>query len=97
MLDVIGLASRLSAKEARSLLRMFLACEVTHEPERPVVGHTVRVALERGVCPVCPGQVLEGNAARGLEWARCPCCGSHWRLEDDGFALRPGRIVEEWA
>jgi len=78
-------------------MRMFFACEVDHEPERPVLGHTVRVGLERGLCPVCPGRVLEGNAAGGLEWARCPCCGSYWRLEDDGFALRPGRIVEEWA
>jgi hypothetical protein len=30
------------------------------------------------------------------EIALCPCCGSEWRLEADGFALRPGRIREEW-
>ncbi len=77
-------------------MRMFFACEVDHEPERPMVGHTVRVGLEQGLCPVCPGHALEGIAAGGLDWARCPCCGSYWRLEDDGFALRPGRIVEEW-
>jgi hypothetical protein len=76
---------------------MSFACEVDHEPERPMVGHTVRVGLERGMCPVCPRQALEGAAVGGLEWARCPCCGSQWRLEDEGFALRPGRIVEEWA
>jgi formate dehydrogenase maturation protein FdhE len=61
-----------------------------------MLGHTARVSLERGVCPVCPGKQLEGTPFGGLEWARCPCCASQWRLEDEGFALRPGRIVEEW-
>ena len=41
------------------------------------------------------GHALEGNATSALEWSRGPCCSSQWRLEDDGFALRPGRIVEE--
>jgi len=75
---------------------MSFACEVGHEPEHEMVGHTVRVRLERGICPVCPDRSLSGQAFGGLGWATCPCCGSRWRLEDDGFALRPGRIVEEW-
>jgi formate dehydrogenase maturation protein FdhE len=68
-----------------------------HELPHPAVGHSVRVHLERGQCPVCPGQELEGVAFGGLEWAHCPCCASDWRVEPDGFSLRPGRIVEEWA
>jgi len=75
---------------------MSFACEVDHGPEHPVVGGPVRASLARGVCPVCPGRSLEGVAYTGLGWANCPCCGSQWRLEDDGFALRPGRIIEEW-
>jgi hypothetical protein len=71
-------------------------CEVGHEPASHMLGHPARVSLERGLCPVCPDQELEGRPVGGLEWARCPCCGSQWRLEDDGFALRPGRILEEW-
>ena len=78
-------------------MRMSFACLVEHELPHPAVGHGVRVHLERGQCPVCPGHELEGMASGGLEWAHCPCCGSDWRLESDGFALRPGRIVEEWA
>jgi formate dehydrogenase maturation protein FdhE len=78
-------------------MKMSFACEVDHEPEHTMLGHTVRVDLERGHCPVCPGSALAGAAAGGLEWAVCPCCGSRWRLDTDGFALRPGRIVEEWS
>jgi hypothetical protein len=77
-------------------MRMSFGCEVGHEPEQPVVGHTVRVGLERGLCPICPSRRLEGDARGALGWAHCPCCGSQWRLENDGFALRPGRIIEEW-
>ena len=77
-------------------MRMFLACEVDHEPERLMAGHAVRVGLEQGLCPVCPGHALEGNAPWGLGWARCPGCGSCWRLANFGFALRPGRLAEEW-
>ena len=77
-------------------MKMSWECEVGHEPEHSVLEHSVRVSLERGFCPVCPGMELEGEAYGGLEWARCPCCGSQWRVEDDGFALRPGRILEEW-
>jgi hypothetical protein len=78
-------------------MRMSFACEVEHAPEHPMLGHTVRVDLEGGRCPVCPGHLLHGPVAGGLGWARCPCCGSWWRLDEEGFALRPGRIVEEWS
>ena len=78
-------------------MRMSFACEVDHEPEHPMLGHTVRVDLELGHCPVCPGRALHGGVTGGLEWAKCPCCGSWWRLDDDGFALRPGKILEEWS
>ena len=78
-------------------MKMSFACEVDHEPEHTMLGHTVRVDLERGNCPVCPDSALAGAPAGGLEWAACPCCGSLWRLDADGFALRPGRIVEEWS
>jgi formate dehydrogenase maturation protein FdhE len=57
----------------------------------------VRKELERGKCPVCIGQPLEGVAHGGLEWARCPCCQAQWRLEDEGFAVRSGGLIEEWA
>jgi hypothetical protein len=77
-------------------MRMTFSCEVDHLPEHPVLGTTVRATLERGRCPVCPDRELDGSPGGGLEWAACPCCGSTWRLEDEGFALRPGRIVEEW-
>ena len=77
-------------------MKMSFGCEVAHEPERPILGHTVPRGVERGLCPICPGRILEGDALGGLEWAECPCCGSRWRLEDEGFALRPGTIIEEW-
>ena len=77
-------------------MRMSFGCEVGHEPEHPVLSHSVRVSLESGFCPICPSRELEGDAHGGLGWARCPCCESLWRLEADGFALRPGRIIEEW-
>jgi hypothetical protein len=77
-------------------MKMAFACEVDHEPEHQMLGRTVRVNLRQGVCPICPGQRLDGKAYTGLGWAHCACCGSQWRLEDEGFALRPGRIVEEW-
>jgi hypothetical protein len=77
-------------------MRMSFACEIDHGAEHPMVPHSVRVGLQHGNCPVCPGVELEGDAVGGLSWAVCPCCGSEWRLEDEGFALRPGRIVEEW-
>jgi hypothetical protein len=78
-------------------MRMSFACEVEHAPEHPMLGHTVRVDLEGGRCPVCPGRLLHGAVAGGLDWAKCPCCGSWWRLDEEGFALRPGRIIEEWS
>ena len=77
-------------------MKMSFACEVGHEPEHQMVGQTVRRTLERGMCPICPSKQLEGAVSGGLDWARCPCCESRWRLDDEGFALRPGRIFEEW-
>ena len=77
-------------------MRMSFACEIDHQPEHSMFEHSVRVLLERGQCPVCPDQRLAGEPLGGLEWAECSCCGSQWRMEDGGFALRPGRIVEEW-
>ncbi len=78
-------------------MRMSLLCEVEHALPQPTAAHGLRVQLERGLCPVCPGHELEGEAFGGLEWAHCPCCESDWRLDPEGFALRPGRIIEEWA
>jgi formate dehydrogenase maturation protein FdhE len=78
-------------------MRMSLACDVGHEPMRPLVGHSVRVALEHGRCPVCTDRWLDGIPSGGLGWARCSCCESEWRLEDEGFAVRTGRLVEEWS
>jgi hypothetical protein len=78
-------------------MRMSFACLAEHDTPHPAAGHGVRTRLERGVCPVCPEHQLAGSASGGLEWARCPCCGSDWRLESDSFAMRPGRIVEEWS
>jgi formate dehydrogenase maturation protein FdhE len=78
-------------------MKMSFACEMDHEPRHEMAQHSVRLGLERGHCPVCPERELTGEAAHGLGWATCPCCGSAWRLEDDGFSLRPGRIVEEWS
>jgi hypothetical protein len=78
-------------------MKMSWQCEVGHETEHHMLGHSVRIHLEQGVCPVCPGEQLEGDAYVGLGWARCSCCGSQWRLEDEGFALRPGRLIEEWS
>ena len=77
-------------------MRMSFACVAQHELPESAAGHSVRVHLEYGHCPVCPDRALDGLASGGLEWALCPCCGSAWRLEPEGFALRPGRIVEEW-
>jgi hypothetical protein len=78
------------------VVKMSWECEIGHEPEQYMRGHTTRVSLERRVCPVCPGQQLQGEVSGGLGMPVCPCCESEWRLEGDGFALRPGRIREEW-
>ena len=78
-------------------MRMSFSCIAEHAAPSPVAPHSVRVQLERGHCPICPDHELEGVAFGGLEAARCPCCGSEWRLESDGFGLFPGRVVEEWS
>jgi formate dehydrogenase maturation protein FdhE len=78
-------------------VKLSFTCVAEHEAARPLVSHSARAELERGRCPVCVGQPLEGVAHHGLEWARCPCCQAAWRLEDEGFAVRSGGLVEEWA
>jgi formate dehydrogenase maturation protein FdhE len=72
-------------------------CTSEHVGAHTLRPSSARVELERGRCPVCVGQALEGSPQHGLEWARCPCCEAMWRLEDEGFAVRSGRLVEEWA
>ena len=78
-------------------MRMSFSCIAEHRAPSSVAPHGVRRQLERGHCPICPDQQLEGVVFGGLEAARCPCCGSEWRLEPEGFALRPGRVLEEWS
>lgn len=75
-------------------MRVFLGCERDHMPPLDVDSASVRVAIADGSCPVCPGEPL---AVAERQWKTCSCCGSGWRLEDDeGFACRPGRLIEEW-
>jgi len=78
-------------------MRVSFACVVDHGEAHALAPRSVRVELEHGRCPVCAGQVLEGTPQGGLEWAHCPCCDATWRLEDDGFAVRSGALVEEWS
>ena len=77
-------------------MKVSFSCASDHEAPRSLPTRSVRVELEHGRCPVCSGQPLEGVPHGGLEWARCPCCNANWRLEDDGFAVRSGGLVEEW-
>jgi formate dehydrogenase maturation protein FdhE len=78
-------------------MKVAFACAQQHEEPVPLPAHAVRAELEHGRCPVCTGQTLDGEPRGGLEWARCPCCEARWRLEDEGFAVRSGGLVEEWA
>jgi hypothetical protein len=77
-------------------MRLTFACVSDHEEPHPLLSRSARSELEHGRCPVCVGQPLEGVPRGGLEWARCPCCQAKWRLEDDGFAVYSGGLVEEW-
>jgi hypothetical protein len=77
-------------------MRLAVTCTAEHDEPRMLATHSVRSALEQGCCPICSGQVLEGAPHGGLEWARCPCCQAKWRIEDEGFAVRSGGLVEEW-
>jgi hypothetical protein len=76
-------------------MRVYLGCERDHMPPRDATSASVRRAIAGGCCPVCPEEAL---AVAGPDsWQTCPCCGSGWRLEaEEGFACRPGRLVEEW-
>ena len=76
-------------------MRMSFSCIAEHAA--PLSSPpTVCGCSSSGVRPICPDHELEGVAFGGLEAARCPCCGSEWRLEGDGFTS-PGRVVEEWS
>jgi hypothetical protein len=77
-------------------MRMSFGCAIDHEPAHPFRERSVRIELENGRCPVCIGEPLEGEPYGGLEWGTCACCGASWRLEDDGFAVRTGELIEEW-
>jgi hypothetical protein len=77
-------------------MKLSFACLLDHDEPRPVPPHSVRHELQHDRCPVCTGQPLEGSAVGGLEWARCPCCKARWRLEDEGFSVRSGGLIEEW-
>jgi hypothetical protein len=75
-------------------MRVLLGCERDHVPPLDAESASVRRAIAGGYCPVCPEEPLDGGER---QWQTCACCGSGWRLEDDeGFACRPGRLVEEW-
>jgi hypothetical protein len=79
-------------------VRVYLGCERDHVPPLDASSAGVRATIARGGCPVCPEERLEvpgGDEAAG--WGTCGCCGSGWKLEaEEGFACRPGRLVEEW-
>ena len=78
-------------------MRVYLSCENDHAPPQDTAAPGIVTSVTAGMCPVCPGERLRGRAAAAdATWALCPCCGAAWRLEDDGFAVLPGRLVEEW-
>ena len=77
-------------------MRLYLGCEADHVPPRDAAAPSVRASIAAHVCPVCPTEPLRPFKQGTADWAECSCCGSAWRLEDEGFACRPGRIVEEW-
>jgi hypothetical protein len=78
-------------------VKLSFSCVAEHDSSHALQPRSVRVELEQGRCPVCTGQALDGSPQGGLEWARCPCCDATWRLEGEGFAIRSGGLVEEWA
>jgi hypothetical protein len=93
------MGAMLVGQEVRDV-RLYFGCSRDHRPPRDAEETGVVVSIAAGYCPVCPEERLgpvpsaetEGDAA----WARCGCCDSAWRLEDQGFACRPGRLVEEF-
>ena len=80
-------------------MRLYLGCSKDHAPPRDAGATGVVVSIAAGYCPVCPEERLRpASGASGGEavWARCGCCDSLWRLDGEGFACRPGRLVEEY-
>ena len=77
-------------------MRLYLGCETDHVPPRDVDSPGLRASITAHICPVGPGEVLRPLENGIADWTECACCGSAWTLEDQGFACRPGRIVEEW-
>jgi hypothetical protein len=79
-------------------VRLYFGCSKDHRPPRDAEATGGVVTIAAGYCPVCPEERLRpaSETAGGDAWARCGCCDSYWRLEDQGFACRPGRLVEEF-
>jgi hypothetical protein len=81
-------------------VKLYLGCTKDHLPPRDSERPGVVVSIAAGYCPVCPEVPLAPSASdreRAVEsWARCSCCGSSWRLEDEGFACRPVGLIEEF-
>ena len=50
-------------------MKLSFACQIDHEPLHGALPYKTRRSLLEGMCPVCPGQELEGQAYGGLEWA----------------------------
>ena len=78
-------------------MRLYLECEKDHVAVA-VTSLGIRASVASGECPLCPGESLSGGDAEPSTegWARCPCCASAWKLEGQGFACWPGRMIEEW-
>jgi hypothetical protein len=80
-------------------VRLYLGCSKDHLPPRDADAAGLVVSIAAGYCPVCPEERLQGAPGTGgdeTSWTRCGCCDSSWRLDDEGFACRPGRLVEEY-
>jgi hypothetical protein len=81
-------------------VRLYFGCSKDHRPPRDAEATGVVVSIAAGFCPVCPEEPLrpasDAETAGNDAWAHCGCCDSSWRLEDQGFACRPGRLVEEF-
>ena len=77
-------------------MKLYLGCQSDHVPPLDVDAPNVRACIAANVCPVCPAETLQLIDADAGGWMQCACCDSAWKLEYEGFACRPGRIIEEW-